>query len=344
MRILAIAAALCAATVAASAQDLPKPVKLMEVEARTGGTERQFFGQVVARETVDLAFQVSGQIVEFPAVEGEPIPKGALVAKLDIEPFQLALDEATVRLDQAARDLDRFERLSSNAVSQATIDEARTAFASAEIAVRTAEYNLDQATMHAPFDALVAARNVANFTTTSAGAPVVRLHDMSELRIDIDVPEILFQRAGADPDIEVSAQFPVSDERYPLEVREFNAEATGVGQTFRITFALPRHEGLNIFPGSSVTVFTRLNSGPPEILVPPTALLPGEGGGLSVMVFAPSGADEGTVERRPVTAEIVSDGKFRVADGLTGGEEIVVAGVAALEDGQTVRRFGGFPE
>ena len=31
---------------------------------------RQFFGQIVASQTVDLAFQVGGQIVEIPVLEG----------------------------------------------------------------------------------------------------------------------------------------------------------------------------------------------------------------------------------------------------------------------------------
>ncbi|MEM9794652.1 MAG: efflux RND transporter periplasmic adaptor subunit, partial [Pseudomonadota bacterium] len=57
----------------------------MTVDPTAGALVRQFFGLVVARQTVDLAFQVSGQIVEFPAIEGESIPKGGLIALLDLE-------------------------------------------------------------------------------------------------------------------------------------------------------------------------------------------------------------------------------------------------------------------
>ena len=44
------------------AQEVLKPVKLMATEAGNVRLERQFFGQVKAKETVDLAFQVPGQI------------------------------------------------------------------------------------------------------------------------------------------------------------------------------------------------------------------------------------------------------------------------------------------
>ena len=69
-----------------------KPVKLMVVEAEARELKRQFFGRVAARRTVDLAFQVGGQIQKFPVTEGSQIDKGALVAELDLKPFELALE------------------------------------------------------------------------------------------------------------------------------------------------------------------------------------------------------------------------------------------------------------
>lgn len=52
------------------AQDGAKPVKLMMVKESTPGFSRQFFGRVAARQTVDLAFQVAGQIVDMPVTRG----------------------------------------------------------------------------------------------------------------------------------------------------------------------------------------------------------------------------------------------------------------------------------
>ncbi len=342
MRVAVLLAALATA-IPAWADDPVKPVKLMAVEAADRATVRHFFGQVVARQTVDLAFQVGGQIVELPVIEGETIAAGDLIAELDLETFELSLDQARLQKEQADRTVTRLQQLSGAAVSQVTIDDAITQAGLSEIAVRNAEYALEHATLTAPFDALVASRNVANFTTISAGTPVVRLHDMSELRIEIDVPEVLFQRAGEDPDVEISAQFPVSSDVFPLEVREFNAETSSIGQTFRLTFGMTPPEGLRVLPGSSVTVTARLNGGAGGIAVPPSAILPIQGG-TAVLVFSPQGAEEGEIERRMVEIEPTDEGGFLVRSGLEPGEEIVVAGVAALSDGQTVRRFTGFAE
>ena len=68
------------------AQESLPLVKLTTIESTGVFRNRTFFGRVAARETVELAFQVAGQIVEFPAIEGQPIPEGGLIAQLDLEP------------------------------------------------------------------------------------------------------------------------------------------------------------------------------------------------------------------------------------------------------------------
>jgi RND family efflux transporter MFP subunit len=325
-----------------AAQDsVVRPAKLMIVGADTDGVTRQFFGQVVARQTVDLAFQVSGQIVEFPATEGQETAQGALIAKLDAEPFELQRQQAALQLDQAERLLTRLNILGTSA-SEVSKQDAETQLALARVQLRNADYSLENATLQAPFDALVASRNVANFTTTSAGTPVVRLHDMSDLRIEIDVPEILFQRAGQNAAVSLLARFPTSDETYPLEIREFNAEASSIGQTFRLTLGMERPEGFNVLPGSSVIVLATLNAGAPRMIVPATAIRIGNDGSTSVMQFVPTDGDNGVLEEVDVEITATRDGQFMVVAGLEAGTEIVRTGVQVLANGQTVRRFSGY--
>ncbi|WP_425078822.1 efflux RND transporter periplasmic adaptor subunit [Ruegeria denitrificans] len=337
---LGLALAVLATPIAA--QDTPKPVKLMQVRETAPGFTRQFFGRVAARQTVDLAFQVAGQIVEMPVNEGFVIPKGGLIARLDQEPFELRLERAQLQKEQADRTVARLSRLRGTTASQVAVDDAETEAQLAAIALRDAEYELEHATLTAPFDALVSSRAVEAFTTVSAGTPIVRIHDMSELRIEVDVPEILFQRSGQNDDITITAKFPVSDEVFPLEIREFDAETSSVGQTFRIQFGLTPPEGLQILPGSSVTVNVKVQDERTGIVVPATAVVADASGELSVMVFSPAGADEGTVRRVPVTIEPTQTGDVRVLTGLSDGDEVVVAGGAVLTDGQPVRRFTGF--
>jgi RND family efflux transporter MFP subunit len=330
----------------ALAQDIApaqvRPVKLMTIDGGDSVLTRRYFGQVVAQQTVDLAFQVGGQIVELPVLEGATLAKGDLIAKLDVELFELALEQARIQADQAQRTVARLTKLRGSAVSTVSVDDVETQAELATISVRDAERNLRNAVLTAPFDALVAARDTANFTTVSAGTPVVRLHDMSELRIEINVPEVLFQRVGIDPDVEINATFPASPRSFPLEIREFIAEASAIGQTFQLTFGMVPPKGLRILPGSSVTVTASINGAFTRIRVPASAIAIGPEGETYVMTFAEQGDGMGVVTRTPVTVAATPDGAFFLEEGPTPGTEIVAAGSNALRDGQRVRRFTGF--
>lgn len=335
------AAVLAAWAVVVSAQEIPRPVKLMTVEAPSAPLTRQFFGKAVAKQTVDLAFQTAGQIVHFPAIEGGIVPAGEIIAQLDLEPFELALERARLQRDRARRNAERLNKLRKGAVRRASVEDAATEAGLAEIALDNAEYALKHATLYAPFDALVASRTAARFTTVNAGTPVVRLHDMSEIRIEIDVPEVLFQRAGRDPDVTLAARFPASGTSFRVEVREFNAETSRIGQTFRVTLGMPPPEGLNILPGSSVTILASLNRPRSRIIIPASAVAIGADSSASVMVFRAVEGDEGVVEKRPVELAVGSRGEYEAVAGLSVGEEIVAAGATALKDGARVRRFRG---
>ncbi len=338
----ALAAALALGLAAPMAQADEPLVKLTQVNSGAAQVQRVFFGKAVARKTVDLAFQVSGQIVDLDLTEGAQLANGSVVAQMDLEPFELALEQAQVNAAQALRLVQRYEQLAGSSVAETNLEDARTALQLADVAVRSAKRDLEHATLHAPFDAIVATRLVPNFSTVMAGTPVVRLHDMSELRIEIDVPETVFQRAGRDPDVTLEAKFPASDQLYPLVIREFNAETADIGQTYSITLGMPLPKEFVVLPGSSAQVTATLKTDGHSIEVPKSAIVIGNDNQPHVMVFDPPGAAQGTVTRRPVEITPTDRGTVQIVSGLSDGEEIVVSGAGQLDDGAAVRRFAGF--
>lgn len=319
-----------------------KPVKVMTVQAGEQSITRQFFGHVVARQTADLGFVVSGQLETFPVIEGDSLKQGDLVAQLDLETFELSLEQARLQREQAQRTLTRLQALSDRVSSKVNIEDATTSLALANVAVKNAEYALEHATLLAPFDALVAERSVANYTTVGVGTPVVRLHDMSEIRIEVDVPEVLFLHAEDSDRVSVTASFPTDPRRFPIVVREFNAETTSVAQSYRVTFAMPPQEGLRILPGASVTVTAEIGGPDLGMVLPATAVFVDPSGQTAVMAFDVTGGSTGSVRKVPVQVEPAPGGGISVLSGLESGTEIVEVGGASLQDGQSVRRFSGF--
>ncbi|MCT4557839.1 MAG: efflux RND transporter periplasmic adaptor subunit [Pelagimonas sp.] len=321
----------------------PRPVKLIPIESSEVAFNRQFFGRVAAKRAVDVSFQTGGELMTIPVIEGQEIAAGALVAELDLDPFERALARAEVSLAQARRDAERSAKLqAARTVSEAQAQTAQTQADLAEIALRDARAALEDATIHAPFDALVATRNVEPGTNISPGMAVARLMDLSELRIRIDVPEILVSSRHSESLPEFHATFPGSDLLYPLEMREFKAEASQVGQTYRLTLAMTPPEGTSILPGASATVHVRIIDEEKGVLLPRSAIRVNADGSFSAMVFDSTDGETGQVRSVPVTVSPMDDARAFRVEGLPETGEVVAAGVSLLTDGASVRRFSGF--
>jgi len=353
----ALAFALIAMASAAVAQDTetltpsgdPAPIRAVKLITAGGDAvlrERVFFGQVAALETVDLSFQVGGRLIMFDAQEGQFIEEGVTIAALDLVPFERAVERATLELAQAERAFSRAQTLAdSNAGSDTQAENAETARDLASVSLRVARDALDDAKLIAPFKALVASRLTPNFANVTPGQPIVRLHDMSEVRVEIDVPERLFQTLSLDAGITFVGKSPLFDGEIPLELREFNAETQNIGQSFRVTLALPSTQvPTGIIPGASMTVTARIDAlDNMAVRLPPSAVTLSDDA-AKVMVYTPGnnggGHETGTVDWVGVQVSSVN-GTAILVTGLDPTAQVVAAGTQMLEPGETVRPFVG---
>ncbi|MCK0095706.1 efflux RND transporter periplasmic adaptor subunit [Yoonia sp. F2084L] len=354
MKPIIVIVAVFALTLAAKAQDTEvltpsgdlapmRAVKLIQAGGEAAQLERVFFGQVAARETVDLSFEVGGRLVMFDAQEGEFLDEGVQIAAMDLAPFERAVERATLQLVQANRDLTRAQTLvQSNAASATQAQNAETARDLAAVTLREATDALEDAALSAPFRALVASRLTPNFTNVSPGQPIVRLHDMSEVRVEIDVPERLFQSVSDVTAVSFVGTSPLFAGEVPLALREFNAETQNIGQSYRVTLALPSTQvPTAIIPGASMTVTARLRSADTAAIALPPSAVSITNDGAQVMVYTPNGDDAyGTVNLVPVNVTSVNGTQITVT-GLGPDQWIVGAGIQMLRNGETVRPFTG---
>ena len=318
----------------------PRAARIEAVQAAATSNQREFVGRVEARLTVDLSFQVGGRLAEFPVSEGELIEQGATVARLETQDFERARREAQVQLQQARQNLDRQSTLNERGIaSNAALEDAQTAYDLRAVALDNARQNLEYATITAPFDGLISRRLVDNYTTVSAGQPVVRIQDISELRVAIQVPESLIAQVDREDKPEMIARFPfLPDQSFTLDYRELVAEPDQASQTYTALFALPEELPANILPGMTASVTVNLpqsiSAQEQGVVAPLSALSSNPDGSFSVWIFD---AETGAVSRRDVLAGPIEGGQVVIHSGLEPGEEIVTAGVTALHEGMLVR-------
>lgn len=320
-----------------------RPVKLYQVGESSAQAVRHFIGRVDAISTVDLSFQVGGRIVELPVQQGTILPAGSLIAALDPADYRLALHEAELQLEQASRDLERAQSLSTRgSVSQASLDQTQTAHNLRRVALDTARRNLAYTRITAPFDALVARRLVDRFTNVQPNMQIVRVQNVEEFRVHINVPENLMGTVEHPETIIAEAIFhSYPDQPVVLTYREHETEPDAVAQTYRVTFGMPRNEAMNVLPGMTVTVRVRAAT-PTEVTffgVPPSALDTDEQSEFRVWVYH---VDSGSVSPRAVQMLGINEEGEALVLGLNGDEQIVSAGLHLMHDGMRVQPFESF--
>lgn len=337
---LSLALAGCQEQEVAAATDVEKarPARVMVVSEVDDLFTRTFTGRVDAVQTVDLAFQVAGKIVELPIAEGQKIAKGDLIAALDPTDYENAVREAQVNYEQKKKDLQRYETLKNKeVVSEGQFDKAKTAFDLAAVTLDKAKQNLGYTKIVAPYDAIVTARKLDTYAIIGSGTSVARLQDVSEVRIDIDVPETLFSQATEASVLKMTATFPAHPgKEFPLEYREHTTEVDAVAQTYRVTLGMQNDPDFNILPGMTASVKVRLNSplGEAKAYFVPTSAI-GAAADRSAYVWVVD-SESKRVNRRPVVLGSVLGSFIPVLSGLKDGEMIVTAGVAHLLEDQLI--------
>jgi membrane fusion protein, multidrug efflux system len=292
--------------------------------------------------------------------------------KLRLE-AQVRASEA--KLANARAELNRHERLlRSNAVSRQEFEIADTAFRVAQeehkaarqmlekgtvareedieakeaevrgLEGRVVEANiqLEDCTLHAPYDGVIAKRFVELRQNIRAKEPVVKFQDVDEVEVAVDVPETVMAADFRSADIvQMVAEFSGAPGlQFPVHITEMAQRADPTTQTFQVRVALQAPPaGVNLLPGmtSTVTVtYRRASILGNSILVPISAVLKDAAGEQVVWII---GTDQ-TVARRPVKIGTATGGDIEIAEGLQPGDRIAVAGVTHLREGMKVRDLG----
>lgn len=335
----ALAALSACSSEAVTVDTTPRLVQLGEVSGQDAESRREFVGRVEARQTVDMAFQVGGQLAALPVTEGQRIAEGELVAQLDLEDFERALQETRVQMQQARTDLERQRTLHERGIaSQAALDSAQTQYDLRQVALENAQRNVEYATLNAPFDGLVSRRLVDNFTIVSPGQPIVRIQDIGELRVSIPVSEDMVATFDQTNLIELEAAFSfLPGQTFSLTPRELVSEPDDTSNTYRAIAALPDNIPANILPGMTATVWAEFERNGPvstNVAVPLTAVAERPDGTNMVWLYD---AETGTVASRDVETDGLRGDRVIISAGVEPGDRIVTAGVSALHEGMEVR-------
>lgn len=322
------------------AAEVSRPVPMLTIAGAELASGLRFPGRVQAVQRAELAFNVPGQVIEFPTEEGEALDAGALIARLDPGIFEARLSAARAEFDKARTDYERVRKIweQSQAVAKAEVDQRRTAMEVARSAYAAARQDVQDTRLTAPFDGVIARRYVENFQNVQAKEPVVSLQNVDELEIVIHVPERVMRSEPRR--VAAHAQFDdIPGRRFPVTLKSYSAEADPQTQTYEVVLGLTRPQDVIILPGMSAEVVPQdvaAGAVATSIAVPLQAVSAGPDGTPRVWIVDP---ETDRVASRAVEVGAVQGSDVVVLQGLEAGERIVTAGLGRLRDGMLVRPF-----
>ena len=152
-------------------------------------------GQVRSDAEGTLKAEVGGTVARVLVRPGDRVKAGALLVELDPRPFDLALRERQVAVDEAELKYQEFiltdsisaKRPSSDAYRR--VATTRSGLAAARVGFDRAKLDRERASIIAPFDGVVDRVNIAAGERVSAGQDVTTVVDMDHLRIEAAVLE-----------------------------------------------------------------------------------------------------------------------------------------------------------
>ncbi len=321
------------------------PARVTDVPVHLEGV-----GTVKARNTVTVRPQVDGRIMSVEFQEGQDVRKGDVLVRIDPATYQAAFDQAVARkrltevqLDNAMRDLARFMRLTTSAVSEKTVDTQRAQVAQLEAqvkaddaAIASARALLDYTVVTAPMNGRTGIRMVDEGNLVrAADAGVVVITEVQPIAATFNLPQqhlIRVQRAAERGVLRAEAVEATT--RAIVDIGALTVVDNQVDSqtgTVRMKAEFPNAR-MQLWPGQFVNVRLLVETLEKVVVVPAAAVQRGPGGAF-VYVLDADGAKVGA---RQVALGPVGDREAVVQTGVAAGDLVVTSGFGRLADGAAV--------
>jgi RND family efflux transporter MFP subunit len=303
------------------------PVRVATINDRL-----QAIGTGRSNASVTVNPYTAGRLVEFLVQSGAHIEKGQVIAKLDSETEEIALERAKIAGDDAAAKVERFRALrKSNTATAVQLTEAELAFRNAELSIHDAQVALDRRSVVAPISGIVGILPIEAGNYVTSQSAIATIDDRSSILVDFWVPERfaaavkvgteIQARPLANPKDTFTGTVSAIDSRIDQKSRTLwvqakianPADSLRAGMSFQVTIQ---------FPGDTYPA------------VSPLAIQWGADGAFIWMV------ENGKTKRVPVRIIQRNTDDVLVDAPIVSGDIVVTEGVQSVREGSEVRIAG----
>lgn len=308
-------------------------------------------GTAKALNTVLVRPQVDGKLIKISFIEGQQVPKGFVIAKIDPTIYQAQYDQAVAKkaqdeaqLANARLDLERYAKLlAANAVNKqqydtqkALVDQLVAQVQSDQAAIDNAKAVLSYTDVTAPLAGLTGIRQVdeGNIVHAADTTGIVTITQIKPIAVlfnlpQQDLPDLVKGMAKANlPALAMGPDDTTMLDRGRVTV--INNQVDQTTGTVQLKAEFPNAD-VQLWPGQFINVRVLINTLPQVVTVPTAAVQRGPDGAFVYVV-----SDQETAVIRPVTLTQQDDTLAVIESGLQEQERVVTAGFGRLSDGSPV--------
>ncbi len=288
-----------------------------------------YTGTFAPYREVMLIPQLHGEVEGVFFDEGDVVKQGKTLVQIDNDILRAQYQAAEANYQTAKRNLERYQNASvSGGVSNLQLDNLKLNLATSESQVKQLARQIELSKITAPFSGTMTLRSTEP-GAVAGGAAVARISDLSQLKLEIAVPEkeaVMF-KAGEKAEIYTDVR--------PGEVLfgtiEYVSDRADAAHNYNVKIVLKNnHPDGKLKAGMYGTAVLKKSFGKSTLTIPRSALL---GSAKNPQVFV---VKDGKAVLTNIITGFATNESIEVLSGVTEGEEVVTTGHINLADGVNV--------
>ncbi|WP_166333267.1 efflux RND transporter periplasmic adaptor subunit [Sphingobacterium chungjuense] len=286
-------------------------------------------GTFEPKQMVTVSAETQGRVVRISVKEGDNVRAGQTLAVIESDRINVDVSNADVNMNQAKRDLDRYESaFKSGGVTEQQLEQARAQYETAKNNYRTAQINAKDITMKTSVSGVVNSRKIEPGTFVSQGTAAFDIVNVStlKLRVNVDEKNVATLRLGQEVQVAASV-YP--EDKYTGKIT-FIAPVADGSLNFPVEIEVQNTANNPLRAGMYGTATFGVNNKADVLIVPRTAFV---GSVSDNRVFV---ARDG----KAIDTKVVSGRSFgnyiEVLSGLQAGDVVVTTGQINLLDGAEI--------
>lgn len=303
---------------------------VMTETVQRSGNGRSFTSNGVVQAVSELNFvsETSGRVVAVYVDKGSRVSKGTPLLKIDSELIEADYKAAKATYDALKKDEERFARsFEAGGITNQQLDNIRTQLVAAESRLAVSKWKLDNAVVKAPIAGTINNRFVETGALIAPNVPLFEIVDCSRLKLTCNVSESKVRMLSVGRKI-TATPTDGSGKTFTGTIKNIGIK-TDRGLNYPVEIVLDPDSDLRT--GMYLKVTFESDSNLSSIFIPRKAVV---GSVLSADVYV---AKDGKAERREVKLGDMVGDMIEITDGLTEGEEIIVAGLMNVSDGSAIK-------